>query len=144
MRGRRAANEYSKFVLLLIIALLICEVHPGLSEIRNIEYTFVSDTCAREILDFFQAPILHGVSLKSVRKAGEKSAAFRLTLAATLSFGLAEGELIRRCRSFYSSYPSGERGSSPESPRSDAACMDDAGSCIPVRCRRFPPVHPSA
>ena len=108
VRGRRAANEYSKFVLLLIIALLICEVHPGLSEIRNIEYIFVSDTCAREILDFFQAPILHGVSLKSVRKAGEKSAAFRLTLAATLSFGLAEAELIRRCRSFYSSYPSGE------------------------------------
>lgn len=108
MRGKRAANEYSKYVLLLIIAFLICESHPGLSEIRNIECTFGRDACTRELLDFSQAPILHGASLKSVRKAGEKSAAFRLILAATLSFGLAAAELIRRCRSFYSPFPAGK------------------------------------
>lgn len=36
MRERRAANEYRKLILLLSIALLVCEVHLGLSEIRNI------------------------------------------------------------------------------------------------------------
>lgn len=82
--------------------------HHTSAAVRSVESPIIGEACTSELLDGSHDLALHGEYLRTVRKASEVSAAFRLFLAAVLSFALAATAFIRRCRRFYLPCPSGE------------------------------------
>jgi hypothetical protein len=80
--------------------------HHTSAAVQSVESQIFGEACPSEMLDCSRNLTLHGAYLRTVRKASEVSAAFRLFLAVVLAYTLAAIGFIRRCRCFCLPCPS--------------------------------------